>query len=97
MSENEEFRESATLWVDSSTGKKDDLARNAQCEEVQSRSGCSFDGVSYQGMGVSLEFPLTPHCPHFYDNSFLEFCHYPVGLPTEPEDTRCIVPHNSSS
>jgi len=83
--------------VDSSTGKKDDLARNAQCEEVQSRSGCSFDGVSYQGMGVSLEFPLTPHCPHFYDNSFLEFCHYPVGLPTEPEDTRCIFPHNSSS
>jgi len=78
-----------TPWMDSSTAKKHDLAPDARCKKGQSRSDCSLDGVSYQGMGISLEFPLTAHCLHLYDNSFLEFCHYPVGLPTELEDIRC--------
>ena len=78
MSENKESPDSETPWVDSSAGKKDDLAPNAQCEKEQSRSDCSLGGASYQRMGISLESPLTAHCPHLYDSSFLEFCHYPV-------------------
>ena len=41
---------------------------------------------------MAIGFSLTAHCSCFYDNSFLEFCHYPVGLPTQPGDIRCIGP-----
>jgi len=97
MSEKKESPNLETPWVDSIAGTKTDLIPDVQCENAHLFNGYSFGGMSCQGISMSLNFPLTAHCPCSYDNSFLEVCHYPVGPVIQPEDTVRIFPHDNSS